>query len=79
MSSIGHLIRGNLSYIPLISFQGGFICSLGSGRAVVVDTVISKESDEDIKITVSQIIKLPLRNANTAGTWTSAQTASGKK
>ena len=28
---------------------------------------------------MSQIIKLPLRNANTAGTWTSAETASGSK
>ena len=44
-----------------------------------MDTVISKEADADIKIKVSQIIRLPLRNANTAGTWTSGQTASGRK
>ena len=61
----------------LISFKGGFICSLGSGRAVVVDTIINKDSDEDVKLKISQLIRLPLRNANTAGTWTSAQTASG--
>ena len=34
----------------MISFKGGFICSLGSGRAVVVDTIINKDSDEDVKL-----------------------------
>ena len=61
----------------LISFKGGFICALGSGRAIVVETIFSKDSDEDVKLKVTQVVKLPLRNHNTAGTWTSAETASG--
>ena len=62
----------------LISFKGGFICSLGSGRAVIVETQISKE-DEEVKLQVTQMIRLPTRNATTAGTWMSADTASGSK
>ena len=50
----------------LISFKGGFICSLGSGRAVIVETQISKE-EEEVKLQVTQMIKLPTRNATTAG------------
>ena len=40
----------------LISFKGGFICSLASGRAVVVDTVFNKDT-EDVRLKVSQIIR----------------------
>ena len=50
----------------LISFKGGFICSLGSGRAVIVETQISKE-EEEVKLQVTQMVKLPTRNATTAG------------
>jgi alcohol dehydrogenase class IV len=50
----------------LISFKGGFICSLGSGRAVVIESIMGKE-DEEVKLKVAQIIKLPLRNTTTAG------------
>ena len=44
-----------MSYCPYCPniytvIKGGFICSLGSGRAVVVDTIINKDSDEDVKL-----------------------------
>lgn len=35
----------------LITFKGGFICALGSGRAVVVEAVAKKDED-DIKLDV---------------------------
>ena len=62
----------------LISFKGGFIVSLGSGRAVMVEADL-KQDVEEIKLRVKQIIKLPQRNATTAGTWMSAETANGNR
>ena len=58
-------------------FLGGFIVALGSGRTVMVEADLKQE--EEVKLKVNQIIKLPQRNATTAGTWMSAETASGNK
>ena len=62
----------------LISYKGGFIVSLGSGRAVIVEADL-KQDVEEIKLRVKQIIKLPQRNSTTAGTWMSAETANGNR
>ena len=40
--------------------------ALGSGRAVMVEAGMNKDED-DFKLKVAQIIKLPQRNSTTAG------------
>ena len=50
----------------LITFKGGLVCSFGNGKVIVIQVQSSKD-DEDIRFKVTDIIKLPTRNATTAG------------
>ena len=50
----------------LITFKGGLVCSFGNGKVIVLQVQTSKE-DDDIRFKVADIIKLPIRNATTAG------------
>ena len=50
----------------ILTFKGGIVCSVGKGKVAVVSVQAQKDADE-LKLKVVDIIKLPLRNATSAG------------
>ena len=52
----------------LLTFKGGIVCSVGNGKVAVVNVQAQKDADE-LKLKVVDLIRLPLRNASSAGTY----------
>ena len=47
--------------------QGGVVCSVGNGKVAVVSVQANRDNPDELKLKVVDIIRLPLRNATSAG------------